>query len=700
MKTPPVIMAADVRIEELLAGIDIAKPTKGKRYKKDHQTGEQIKYLDIVTSFDIETSSAIIPSIHKTQPHAWMYIWQWQFGDRATVIGRYWDEFLVLVYDLNVYLHDMGCRMMVFVHNLSYEFQFLAGIWHFEESDVFATEAHGPLYCKMDHLELRCSARLSGYDLDTWTKTLNVDHQKLVGDLDYKIIRYPWTPLTDQELAYCTHDVIGVVECVLTMLHSYGDTLNSIPYTATGYIRRRVKAAMASWSFGGIRSLQNPLEVYDRMRTAFRGGDTHANRFQVGSIHGQVWSYDRSSSYPDVICHCKFPMTKFKEIEPTRESVVSEIEHGKAVMFKIAFKNIHLKDPLTGDPYIDNSHCTMKGFRPPVKMNRDNGRVLSAEYLEIAITDIDYEIIDKQYTWESDSIEWAMSARYGYLPQPLIDVVLKLYKAKTALKGIKGRELEYIHAKQEINACFGMMCQHPISNPIVFRNGEWKPDPKINREELYQKAIDKAFLSYAWAIWVTAWARYRLQEGIEIACKTSKRNWLYCDTDSVKGMGPLPDFRAYNSIRIRDAKRSGAYATDPKGEVHYMGVFENEGVYDLFCTLGAKRYCTVENGELEITVAGVPKEKGSAWLAEHGGIEAFKIDMIFPGSATGKLGCIYNDDVDQTITVDGHRLRITRNVVLVECDYRMTDQYNYQELRDGLQVILDNHNLSDYNGLW
>ena len=692
MRDTPIIQALSADIPAMLDGIGIAKVAKGRRYPKDHQTGEKIKYLDLISSFDIETSKRKI-GFNRSDWEGWMYHWQWQLGDIATIVGRTWPEFLVFTVNLGEYLKARGCRLLCWVHNLAFEFQYLSGIWHFNEEDVFATEERRVLYCKLGPVEMRCSARLSGYSLDTWGKELKVDHQKLAGDLDYNVIRYPWTPLTKEELAYCVHDVMCVVECVTVMLHSYGDTLYSIPYTATGYIRRRVRTAMKYWSGSGIRAMQNPLYVYDRLRQAFRGGDTHANRYCVDVLLSDVESYDRSSSYPDVMCHCKFPMTAFKEEEPTLDAVAAAAEAGRAILMKIGFVNIRLKVHHTGDPYLSTSICEQRGFmRPQWNKDRhgnpvlpDNGRILEAAYCECALTDLDFEIIDAQYTWDAYQIEWAMSARYGFLPQPLIDVIIGLYHDKTALKGVEGRELQYLHSKQEINSCYGMMCQHVISVPIVFKDGKWKP-ADVNREVEYNKAIDKAFLNYAWAVWVTAWARYRLHEGIALATVNDPLDFVYADTDSVKCRS-RPDFTKWNAERIRDAKSSGAWALDPKGNPHYMGVFEYEGRYDWFKTLGAKRYCTMEDGKLTITVAGVPKSAGSKNLDLAGGIEQFTDTYVF--SDIGKLTAFYNDEADYMVEIEGHQLPITRFIVLVETDYRMELETDYAAIVQACKEELD-----------
>jgi len=702
LKDTPIIKASDARAEMLLDGVAICRVKKGGKYPVDKQTGEKYKYLNIVTSFDIETSKAHLGK-EVSDWQSWMYIWQWQFGERYTVIGRTWAEFLVLVQSLNEYLQPMGARLLVYVHNLAFEFQFLSGIWPFDEFDVFATDKRSPLYCKMQNLELRCSYRLSGYALDDWCKNLRTDHQKLVGELDYSVMRFSDTPLTDEELAYCVHDVICVVECVESVLTYYDDNLYTIPYTVTGYIRRKVREALRCWCPDGVTQMQNSIRTYDRLRNAFRGGDTHANRSWVGDLLGDVHSYDRSSSYPDVMVHCKFPMSKFRDEEPTLERLQYCLDHGRCLLMKWKFGHIRLRNPRIGNPYIPFDKCTEVGYCYPLNADVENGRVLSADYLEIAITDIDFEIIQDQYQWEYAKIDWMESARYGYLPRPLTDVIISLYQAKTALKGVEGAEVRYNHAKGEINSCYGMMCQRVITNPIEYKNGKWQVAEDFNREEEYKKAIEKAYLNYAWAPWVTAHARYRLWEGIKLAeAKHGDRPisaFVYADTDSVKARGEV-DFSKFNAERIRDAKRSGAWALDSKGNPHYMGVYEDEGSYDLFRTLGAKRYCFVKNGKLKITVAGVPKEKGSEELEKLGGIEKFDFNLIFHESE--KLGAVYHDPDEEPLetVIDGHPVRITANVTLVETEYSMNPGRGYLYQLQLVNAFLDKHKYTDYNMKW
>ena len=689
MKDCPVIMAGAFDPGEQLAGVKRAAIQKNRRYPVDPRTNEKVYYLQLVSAFDIETTTYDDP---EEGPQGFMYIWQWQFGEICTVFGRTWDEFLDLVNRLNVWLKSRGDRLLVYVHNLAFEFQYLAGIWDFVEGDVFATDVRSPLRAMMGDLELRCSYKLSGKSLATWAADMRIDHQKL-DDFDYTLIRYPWSALTDREYKYCFHDVIAVVECVQRQLASYADTVYTIPYTRTGYVRREIKQAMLTWSRDAIRAMQNTLPVYDRLREAFRGGDTHANRYWVQSILGDVYSYDRSSSYPDVIVHCKFPMSKFREETASFEIFKRLCESGRACLVKLSFYKLRLLDMDTGNPYVSYEHCTRPGYRKPINEEMDNGRLLSADFCEMAMTEIDYRIIEDQYTWDSIRVEWLLSARYGFLPQPLIDVIINLYKAKTSLKGVPGEELHYMYAKGDLNSVYGMMCQRVISQPIIFRDNDWVVGD-FNREEEYSKAIESAFLNYAWAVWVTAWARWRLYEGIQIATAESKLNFVYADTDSIKSRSPV-DLSRYNAARIRDAKASGAFADDPKGTRHYMGVFESEGMYDQFVTLGAKRYCSKEGDLTTITVAGVPKRAGAAELERKGGIEAFVDGLVFEES--GKMAAVYNDAVDYWIEVDGLPLHITRNVCIVPTTYDLSLETNYALLIATLQDTIDSFHKTDYN---
>lgn len=649
-----------------------------KRKKGNQGTRNRTKYMDIITAFDIETSRI------KEIEQSIMYIWQWQIGFDVTVIGRTWTEFVEFAKLLTSGLQEDE-YIVVYVHNLSYEFQFLRGIYPFTEDEVFCLDRRKVLKCTMfNHLELRCSYLHSNMSLDTYTHKMGAYHGKITGEFDYNKMRWPYTKLSDRELFYCVNDVRGLVEALYIEMQHDGDNLYTIPLTSTGYVRRDTKRAIREERRQLASRIVPDYNVYKLLREAFRGGNTHANRYYANKTIPGVKSYDRSSSYPDVLCNCQYPITEFlPEPDADLDRVGNLIEiRGKALLFRVAMYNVELNNPFWGCPYLAKDKC-----RNVAKAVIDNGRILSAEYLETTVTDVDFRIIMEEYKADSIIPFDVYSARYGYLPRSIINTNITYYRAKTELKNVPGQELLYMKSKNKLNSIYGMMAMNPVRDNIVFRGNDFVQDQSTTKEERLNDANKKAFLAYQWGVWCTAWARYRLEDGIKLAGD----GFIYCDTDSVKFIGNA-DFEQYNKARTVDSKASGAYAKDPKGKTHYMGVYEYEGQYEQFRTMGAKKYCYVVDGKLHATIAGVSKKDGGAELEKAGGIEAFKSGFVFYDA--GGTESVYNDDPDMMYTMpNGEQIVITSNVVIRDSTYTLGLSAEYERL---LNYYLDYDNPFDF----
>lgn len=164
--------------------------------------------------------------------------------------------------------------------------------------------------------------------------------------------------------------------------------------------------------------------------------------------------------------------------------------------------------------------------------------------------------------------------------------------------------------------------------------------------------------------------------------------FLYCDTDSVKYLGEI-DWSAYNAERIAASTGSGAYADDPQGVRHYMGVFEQEHDMSEFCTMGAKKYVyrDAKKGNLVCTIAGVGKTAGAKELEAAGGVPAFKDGFTFVEA--GGLEALYNDkpDIDRWEVEPGRWVPITPNVVLRESTYTLGLTAEYLRLLRGVRYV-------------
>ena len=475
-----VVKCADFQPERYFSKPPLLKNRKG------NPGGKKRHYIGITTAFDIETT--LIDSVEQSV----MYIWQWQFGEDYTVIGRTWEEFLDLQKRIKAVLPE-DRWLVVYVHNLSYEFQFLKGIYSFYPDDVFAVASRKVVKADMwGCFEFRCSYKLTNMSLKQFTSKMMVKHQKLSGDeFDYGVKRYPWTELTDEELEYCINDVLGLVEAVNALMARDGDTLQTIPLTSTGYVRRNAKRALKDGSVhhNFVYSILPDIETYRALREAFRGGNTHANRYYAGDIVENVHSADRSSSYPAVMCNCEFPMSAFtlilpKDLNPDYISRCITIRH-KALLLRIGIKNLRLRDPFWGCPYLSKDKC--RNIHKAVD-TEDNGRILEAEYLETTITDIDLRIIMEEYKGEIIFLQ-GWYASYKKLPQALINEVIKYYKDKTELKGVAGQEIFYDKAKALLNSLYGMMAQDPVKHNLIFKQvGDWEEDSSLTDENVMEFA--------------------------------------------------------------------------------------------------------------------------------------------------------------------------------------------------------------------
>lgn len=211
-----------------------------------------------------------------------------------------------------------------------------------------------------------------------------------------------------------------------------------------------------------------------------------------------------------------------------------------------------------------------------------------------------------------------------------------------------------------LNSCYGMSVTNPLRDEFVY-NGEW--DINKMTAEQHQELLDKyntsknRFLFYPWGVYVTAYARRNLFTGIYEA----GADYIYSDTDSLKlvnGDNHKAYFKAYNmqvEMKLRKAcKHHGldfslCMPETIKGITKILGVWDYEGRYSRFKTLGAKRYMVEEQNALTVngqsynfslTVSGVNKKSAIPYLlqkyGENGIFEAFTNYLDIPPTATGK----------------------------------------------------------------
>lgn len=632
---------------------------------------KSIHYFNCACAFDIETTSFIDSHNEKC---ATMY--EWTLGlNGLCMIGRTWQEFInVIGVIVDSLLLDKDHRLIIGVHNLGYEFQFMRH--YFEWEKVFAVDLRKPVYALTNKgIEFRDTLILSGYKLETVGKNLHTYKvAKMVGDLDYKKIRNSKTQLTEKEIGYCINDVKVVMAYIQECIDSEG-SIAKIPLTKTGYIRRFVRNAC----FGNdlkeknykrydymalMQNLTIEADEYRQLKRAFCGGFTHASPFYSGNICENVMSMDLTSSYPTQLCLPKFPMSKGeKHVIESKQDFENSLKL-YCCLFDIELENVESK--FMYDAYISRSRC-IRCENPTIS----NGRVVSADRLLITVTEQDYNIIKNVYTWSNMKVGNMIRYQRGYLPRDFVRSVLELYKSKTELKGLDGEDengvpysVTYLSRKEMLNACYGMTVTDIVRTNIEYIDDWTQSEPDLQDAiEKYNESKNR-FLFYPWGVWTTACARTAVWSAIF----NLKDDYIYCDTDSVKFKNPekhMAFFEKYNRIITEQLNQTCEHFGFPQEYVHpknnkgkekQLGIWDFDGLYEKFKTLGAKRYLLKyandsrngdESGQYSLTVSGLNKKITLPYLLDKYGTDIFnKFDdnLYIDGKHTGKNTHTYIDD--------------------------------------------------------
>lgn len=625
-------------------------------YRKKAGRGNNDTYNEVFIMADTETSKAhdndtIIEKGRIKYQDVENYIVAWTISLRA------FDRNLVTLWGNNPYdftkciqkiIGNMnGYETIIYFHNLAYDWVFLRKFL-FERFGLPAkqlnTKSHYPILIQWDNgITFKDSLILAQRSLDKWAKDLQVEHQKAVGKWDYNKVRHQGEKFTPDELEYIEHDTLAGVECLDKLRIALNKSIYSMPYTATGIPREDVRSIGSRNLF---KSMCMSFEQYIIAEKVYHGGYTHANRHLIDVLID--WDItqckDFSSSYPFTLLSEKFPMEKFTLLDNKPYQYILEHSNEYAFMFKLTLIKPRLKDDFIPMPALQFSKCEQT-----INAIVDNGRILCADYIEIYLTELDLQVIMEQYSFANNICTEVYVAKKDYLPRWFTDYIFSLYRDKTLLKG--GDPVLYALAKAKLNSVYGMCVQKCIKDEIYevyvsnidYQDGEYA-EAHTDPQELYNKYVNKrsTILPYQWGVWVTAYAFYNLFQLGKCIDYDNGGKWVYSDTDSIYATKWNEEkVYEYNNNCKQKLINNGYGAIEFNNREYWLGIAENDARYKEFKTVGAKRYCGrgIEDNELHITVAGVPKSTGAKCLKND--INNFSKGMIFKGTDTGKLTHTY-----------------------------------------------------------
>lgn len=620
--------------------------------------------------FDIEVSTMFVNEEGKKHPfidmgdenaeyykkckkYSLCYVWQFSIDDNV-YMGRTLEEFKQF---LNILSSIVPYRKIIYVHNFGYEFQFLLNIIQYER--VFARTPRHPITAQYDDYTFRCSYFLTRMSLDNWSKSKKLQIKKLTGSINYDLLRTPNTKLEQMDIDYSKNDVLSMYYGLLEYKEKYNHVAD-IPLTQTGEVRNEVKRVMREGDTFKYRKkclelIPASIEDYKELVELFKGGDTHANQIYSGRIINNMRAFDLSSSYPTRMALDRFPFTKFIRNKPL-DKYFNNSDYSYIIHFRCEkLRSIRFNTFLSVSKTIK-----IKGQK------LDNGRVIKCDYLECKMINVDFEIFLQCYEMCNFEILEFKTAKNEYLHPTLVKYILEMYGRKTAMKDIDELIDLYMQSKQFINSLFGVMVTREITDDIIWSVEEgWlkdllTDDKFITKVNSQKKKMSSVIGTFAQGIYIPAYGRRELWKSILHYDKET----VYFDTDSNKLVETdFSFFENYNrEIELQESLRAKELGISPElfnpvdkhGVHHRLGIFDYEGKYERFITLGAKKYCYEKydkHGDLklEMTVSGISKQCVSAL----GKIENFKDGFSFDVENSKKLTLEYQDNMDSVIWKEG-----------------------------------------------
>ena len=224
-------------------------------------------------------------------------------------------------------------------------------------------------------------------------------------------------------------------------------------------------------------------------------------------------------------------------------------------------------------------------------------------------------------------------------------------------------------SKNKLNSLYGMIVTNIQREEIIFdRNKDNKEifslGDKQDIEDYYNSR--NSFLSYQWGVFVTAYCRRNLQ----LAIDGIGLDVVYCDTDSVKYLNNHDNiFEKINNDMLKKCNDNDIinYAIRDNKK-YYLGVYDFEGTYQKFITLGSKKYAFIKNDKYGCTVSGLNKIKGAKEL-EKKGLEFFKNGSVFYDS--GRTTITFNHDIFHYLQIGNEKIINGSNVVILDTTYTL-----------------------------
>lgn len=452
------------------------------------------------------------------------------------------------------------------------------------------------IYEELPNVNFKCSYALTGYSIKSLGKMIGIP--KL--DYDYEIIRRPYNELTELDKKYNDNDVVISACAIVQQALIRREHIEELPLTFTSAMNRD-KSNFIRKNFGHeyltrlMEKRERQLDYkdynfYKLVEKCKKGGLTALNPNYINKMVDGVFSYDITSSYPYVLCFCRFPRYDKETFVFRVEKNMLEEERMKLYDTAYEFFNKYLKKGIdyfpssvrgyVGEIIIENvkakkingklfpflplSTAKVSGFKNETDKSI-NGKIINCKLCSVIVNEYDFEQLLECYDFEVAFVkELYVSTHDEYLSLGEISYIFNCFIEKQKIKPFKEKmKAEYMNSKQKINAQYGQKIQNPIKGTAEVINGDvifyeffTKHNEEFDlkhsylsetdREELYRQMVFNKKVSeknYSIDIssdgmYVSSKAKLRLIKFAKMLINSSDEMFevipIYADTDSCK----------------------------------------------------------------------------------------------------------------------------------------------------------------------
>ena len=555
-----------------------------KTFKRAKRGLSYATYLDQVSVLDIKVSKSVII--------------QWAFRMNDMNFQGFsiddLDEFLQGI--SYFFCEDKPFYIPVYVPDLAYLYHFLVKKYGKDAiKDLYSVKGD-IAYLRLYNIEFRCLGVFLDLNDDKLFEELNEESKNIFRRVHY---------------------MVDLLSKILSLYTNY--TIANLPLTQIRFVRDE----MTKYKSNSFDINYNPLKILDIdeyriLRYAPAGGLCSFSPDYLDKHLSNVYCFDFKSAFPAVMFKYKlFPMKYLGYKKHLNSNIYLDYcNKYYAVLAKVTIKNLEKKKGHPGfkDDCIVLDENSSSSHRRYNVFTNDLDEIISADKVELYLTDIDFLILKNHYKGVILYAEDVYVYERGYLPNSLVKCVCEFFRKKNHSE----IEIERLINKKATNSIYGLNKLDPIREYVDF-DGGYLPDTPPDPDELIKKYNDniesgKAYSCFHWGVYIAAIQRYVLSniivKAIELGC------WAYSDTDSVYSPYNkefIELVKNYNKRHIATMKhlqktiRRNIYIGDDDNNI--LGGFYLDKVCENFKVLWKKQYMYTENGELNVTMSGIDKKR-------------------------------------------------------------------------------------------